>query len=117
MPWRGVLLTDAGIIRNRAKIAAIIDNARRVQALRETHGGFAAWLSVHHPRSKEAWLALFRQTFRFVGGEIVGEFLMSTGFLPGAHRAECPIYAQIKQLEPPWAVVDPAIFQAQPAKM
>jgi hypothetical protein len=31
------------------------------------------------------WVKLFKQTFRFTGGEIVGEFLMSIGYLPGAH--------------------------------
>src|SRR5579859_5868830 len=38
------LLADAGIIRNRLKIEAAIENARRVQALRASHGSFAAWL-------------------------------------------------------------------------
>ncbi len=36
------LLADPAIIRNRLKVAAIIENARRVQALRASHGGFAA---------------------------------------------------------------------------
>lgn len=37
-----------------------------------------------------------------MGGEIVGEFLMSIGVLPGAHDLDCPIYNQIKQLNPMW---------------
>ena len=96
------LLGDPGIIRNRLKVEAIIANARVVQSLRESHGGFAGWLDAHHPRDKAAWVRLFRQTFRFTGGEIVGEFLMSLGWLPGAHAANCPIGQRIEALNPPW---------------
>jgi DNA-3-methyladenine glycosylase I len=96
------LLSDAGIVRNRLKIAATIDNARRIQALRASHGSFDAWLEAHHPRSKEEWVKLFRATFRFTGGEIVGEFLLSLGYLPGAHEPDCPAYARILELSPPW---------------
>lgn len=91
------LLADAGIIRNRLKVMALIYNARQIQELRQTHGGFAAWLAAHHPRDKAAWIKLFRGTFKFVGGEIVGEFLMSLGLLPGAHRPDCPVYQKIKR--------------------
>lgn len=97
------LMADAGIIRNRLKIDAVIENARRIQVLRAEYGSFAAWLDAHHPRPKEQWLKLFKQTFRFTGGEIVGEFLMSLGYLPGAHRADCPIHHRICALNPPWA--------------
>jgi DNA-3-methyladenine glycosylase I len=76
------LLKDPGIIRNRLKIEAAIENAQRIQALRESHGSFAQWIDAHHPLSKEEWVKLFRKTFRFTGGEIVGEFLMSLGYLP-----------------------------------
>jgi DNA-3-methyladenine glycosylase I len=96
------LLADAGIIRNRLKIDAAIANAARILELRKSHGSFAGWLDAHHPRSKEEWVRLFKQTFRFTGGEIVGEFLMSTGYLPGAHVPACPVYARIARLEPAW---------------
>ncbi|GAB5469026.1 MAG: DNA-3-methyladenine glycosylase I [Rhodospirillales bacterium] len=99
---RARLLSDAGIIRNRLKVNAAIENARRIQALRQSHGGFQAWLDRHHPLEKAAWVKLFKQTFLFTGGEIVGEFLMSSGYLPGAHRADCPIYAKIEVLRPAW---------------
>jgi DNA-3-methyladenine glycosylase I len=99
------LLADTGIIRNRLKIGAATENARRLQALRQSHGSFAGWLDAHHPRSPEAWTKLFRQTFRFTGGQIVGEFLMSVGYLPGAHEPDCPIFARILKLAPPWARV------------
>ena len=97
------LLGDERIIRNRRKIGAIIENARRVKRLRDQHGSFARWIDIHHPRDKGAWVALFRQTFVFMGGEVVGEFLMSLGYLPGAHRSDCPTHAAIVALSPPWA--------------
>jgi DNA-3-methyladenine glycosylase I len=96
------LLGDAGIIRNRLKVEAAIENARRLQAIREAHGSFAAWLDRHHPLSKPQWVKLFKETFRFTGGEIVGEFLMSLGYIAGAHVPRCPIYTQIVALDPPW---------------
>ncbi|HKR19056.1 MAG TPA: DNA-3-methyladenine glycosylase I, partial [Stellaceae bacterium] len=96
------LLNDACIIRNRLKIEAVIENARRLKAIRASHGSFARWLDTHHPRSKAAWVKLFKETFRFTGGEIVGEFLMSLGYLPGAHVANCPVYARVLRLKPAW---------------
>jgi DNA-3-methyladenine glycosylase I len=100
---RARLLADEGIIRNRLKVDAVIDNARRIQQLRQSHGSFAGWLDAHHPRSKEEWVKLFKRTFRFTGGEIVNEFLMSTGYLPGAHRESCPVYAKVLASRPAWA--------------
>lgn len=85
------LLADAGIIRNRLKVNAAIENARRLQGIRNSHGSFNQWLAAHHPLDKPGWLKLFKQNFVFVGGEIVGEFLMSTGWLPGAHIPGCPV--------------------------
>lgn len=95
------LLNDAGIIRNRLKVDAAIHNAQVIQQLRE-QGGFAMWLDEHHPLTKEDWVKLFKKTFRFTGGEIVGEFLMSLGYLPGAHDEGCPTYKEIEALKPPW---------------
>jgi DNA-3-methyladenine glycosylase I len=97
------LLADPGIIRNRLKIEAVIENAKRLQGIRASHGSFAAWLDAHHPRSKERWVKLFRDTFRFTGGEIVNEFLMSLGYLKGAHVPSCPVHGEIAKLAPPWA--------------
>lgn len=97
------LMADAGIIRNSRKIAALIENARRIQALRQgPYGGFAGWISAHHPNTKEGWVKLFRRQFLFMGGEVVGEFLMSIGYLGGAHKMSCPVYAEIEKLSPPW---------------
>lgn len=101
-PDRARLLTDPGIVRNRLKVEAIVHNAGVIRELRASHGGFDAWLAAHHPLTKPEWVKLFKRTFRFTGGEITGEFLMSTGWLPGAHRADCPVQVRIDALAPPW---------------
>lgn len=92
------LLADAGIVRNRRKIEAVIENARRLLALRQTHGSFAAWLDAQTAATKEDWVRLFKKTFVFTGGEVVNEFLMSIGRLPGAHRADCPVQLRLDAL-------------------
>ena len=94
------LLGDAGIIRNRLKIAATIGNAQKIKALQKEFGSFKNWLDHHHPLSKEEWVKLFKKTFRFTGGEIVGEFLMSAGYLPGAHVEGCPIFKRLQKHKP-----------------
>lgn len=99
---RARLLQNAGIIRNRLKVDAAVENAKRILALRKTHGSFAAWLDAHHPLTKEEWVRLFKKTFVFTGGEITGEFLLSTGYLPGAHEKSCPVYARVMAAKPPW---------------
>lgn len=91
------LLADAGIIRNRLKVAAAIENAKRLIAIRQTHGSFKNWIDQHHPLAKPEWVKLFKKTFKFTGGEIVGEFLMSTGYLPGAHDDDCPVGRKIRR--------------------
>ena len=93
------LLGDPGIIRNRLKVHAAIHNAQVIQQLRASHGSFAAWLDAHHPRDKAEWVKLFKKTFRFTGGEITGEFLMSLGYLPGAHATDCPVYKRLQALK------------------
>lgn len=87
------LLSDKGIIRNKLKVKAAIYNANQILKLKESHGSFKNWLDSHHPLSHEDWVKLFKKTFKFTGGEITKEFLMSTGYLEGAHSPSCPIYA------------------------
>ncbi len=96
------LLADAGIIRNRLKIDAAIENARRILAIRESHGSLAKWLDAHHPQSAAEWQKLFKKTFVFTGGEIVRSFLLSTGYLRGAHVPSCPIFAKAAKKKPAW---------------
>ncbi|OSI16795.1 DNA-3-methyladenine glycosylase I [Neisseria dumasiana] len=97
------LLNDVGIIRNRLKIDAAIYNARQLLILRQKYGSFRNWLDQHHPRSLPEWTKLFKKHFKFVGGEIVNEFLMSTGYLQGAHKENCPIYSKVLAQKPKWA--------------
>jgi len=96
------LLSDAGIIRNKLKVNAAIVNAGRILEIQKEFGSFKNWLDEHHPRIKEEWTELFKKNFKFVGGEIVGEFLMSTGYLPGAHDEDCPVFTQVAKLRPAW---------------
>lgn len=99
------LMNDSGIIRNRLKINAAIENAKAVLALQKEYGSFQKWLEVHHPLSKEEWVKLFKKTFRFTGGEIVNEFLMSIGYLGGAHIPSCAVYSKILKKKPMWKML------------
>lgn len=99
---RSRLLGDPGIIRNQLKINAAIENARRIVGIRDSDGSFAKWLDANHPLAKDEWVKLFKKTFVFTGGEITGEFLLSTGYLPGAHAVTCPVYERIVKKHPPW---------------
>lgn len=97
------LVNDASIIRNKLKINAAIANAQAILQLQKNHGSFRAWLEQNSPKPKEEWVKLFKKTFKFTGGEIVNEFLMSTGHLPGAHEGSCEVYHHILDTEPVWA--------------
>jgi len=96
------LLNDAGIIRNRLKINAAIENARVILKLQKEFGSFEKWLEDNNPGSLEEWVKLFKKTFTFTGGEIVNEFLMSIGFLPGSHDKNCKAYSRIMEMNPMW---------------
>ena len=99
---RARLLADAGIIRNRLKVNAAIENAKRIQEVRKEYGSFKGWLDANRTLSKEDWIKLFKKTFVFTGGEIVNEFLVSAGYLAGAHDKDCPIYKRVASLRPAW---------------
>lgn len=96
------LLEDSGIIRNRLKVNAAIENAKTILKLQNEYGSFQNWLIHHHPKSKEEWVKIFKKTFKFTGGEIVNEFLMSIGYLSGAHTSDCQIYADVLKSNPMW---------------
>ncbi len=98
------LLNDPGIIRNRLKIDAAIQNSRIILHLQEEYGSFKSWLDKHHPLTIQEWTKLFKQIFKFTGGEIVNEFLVSTGYLPGAHIESCVKYREVLKLKPAWAI-------------
>lgn len=96
------LLSDPGVIRNRLKIQAAISNAQTVLHLQQEYGSFKDWLLAHHPQPLETWVKLFKKTFKFTGFEITKEFLVSTGYLEGAHRKECPIHEAVLSERPAW---------------
>ena len=100
------LMQDAGIIRNRLKIEAAIENAKTIKRIQKEFGSFKNWLDQHHPKTKEEWVKLFKQNFRFTGGEIVNEFLMSTGYLAGAHSEDCRMLKKVLREKPKWAHSD-----------
>ena len=97
-----LLLQDSGIIRNRLKILAAVANAQAFMQIQKEFGSFKKWIDHHHPKTKEEWVKIFKKTFKFTGGEIVNEFLMSTGYLPGAHVESCDIYQKVKKEKPAW---------------
>jgi DNA-3-methyladenine glycosylase I len=97
------LLSDAGIIRNKLKVNAAIHNAQQIQLLQKELGSFGKWLDHHHPKTKDEWVKLFKKTFKFTGGEITNEFLMSAGYLPGCHHEDCPVYKTALAANPKWA--------------
>jgi DNA-3-methyladenine glycosylase I len=90
------LMQNPGIVRNRLKINAAIVNAQKILELKAEFGSFKNWLDAHYPLTKAEWIKLFKKTFKFTGGEIVNEFLMSTGYLEGAHSPDCPIYEKVR---------------------
>jgi DNA-3-methyladenine glycosylase I len=94
------LMNDAGIIRNRLKINAAIENAKAILAIQKEFGSFKKWIDYHHPKAKDEWVNIFKKTFKFTGGEIVNEFLMSTGYLPGAHVESCKVYKRMVKAGP-----------------
>ncbi len=86
------LMHDEGVIRNRLKIHAAIYNAQKIREIQKEYGSFRMWLDLTAKelgQDKNFWLKEFKKNFKFVGGEIVGEFLMSISMLPGSHEEEC----------------------------
>lgn len=94
------LLSNAGIIRNKLKVNATVENAKRILLLKQEFGSFKNWLDIHHPLPLTDWVKLFKQNFLFTGPEIVKEFLMSTGYLPGAHTEACPTQQKVIKAKP-----------------
>lgn len=96
------LLNDPGIIRNKLKVNSAIENAKTIVALQKEFGSFEKWLEHHHPKELPEWMKLFKKTFKFTGGEIVNEFLMSIGYLKGSHDESCSVYHEILKHDPMW---------------
>ena len=96
------ILKDNEVIRMKRKIEAIIYNAKKIVSITEKHNSFKSFLDMHHPLTLNGWLSVFKSEFKFVGKEICKEFLMSTGYLKGAHEKSCPIYKKVIRENPMW---------------
>lgn len=97
------LMADPGIIRNRLKITATIDNARRIQKLRREYRSFAVGsMFIIHARARNG-RSCSRKPSASPAATSSTSSLMSLGYLDGAHDASCPIYARIATLDPPWS--------------
>ena len=74
------LRQDPAIIRNRLKIEGVIENARRIQALRQEHGTFCRWFYDILPGGEYPALQKeLRGAFKFMGPEISRMWLMAAG--------------------------------------
>lgn len=82
------LLADPSLIRNRAKIEAVIANARACLAIRARYGSFGAFLD-SLPPDVPAVTAELRKWFRFVGPTMVDSFLQAVGRIPPRHEPGC----------------------------
>ena len=92
------LLDDESIIRNRLKIHAVIHNAKLIKQIQKEYGSFAAWIEVHSSGklSAKEYVKIFKKRgFKFVGGEILKEFLQSIGYLPSPHDKDCFVNKEI----------------------
>lgn len=91
------LRENPAIIRNRLKILATIHNAKQVIGFHEASGSLYQWLTDQPWGELDEWVKCMRKHFKFMGPEIVNEFLMSIGLLPGAHRSDCPVHQKLQQ--------------------
>lgn len=107
------LLADPGIVRNRLKVAAAIQNARAFLQVQEAFGGFNdyIWQFVGGQPRKNAWRALSeipartpesdamskdlaRRGFKFVGSTICYAFMQAAGMV-NDHTVDCFRYEQV----------------------
>ncbi|MDA9161165.1 DNA-3-methyladenine glycosylase I [Crocinitomicaceae bacterium] len=86
------LMGNKNVIRHELKIRSIVYNAQQILEIQKEFGTFKNWIMLQNQISIENWVKLFKKNFKFVGKEIVKEFLSSNGILKGAHDKECPEY-------------------------
>lgn len=84
------LLSDKEIIRNRAKIFAVRENARAVRRVIAEHGSFFKYI-YSFKRAQALLVSLKRYGFVFVGPTMVESFMQSIGILD-AHEPGCFLY-------------------------
>jgi DNA-3-methyladenine glycosylase I len=112
---RRSLLANAGIVRNRLKIEAAIQNAKAFLAVQAEFGSFAkyAWSFVDHAPIQNAWQAfkqvpaktptsdalskdLQRRGFKFVGSTICYAFMQAVGMV-NDHLVGCFRHAELRK--------------------
>lgn len=110
------LLADAGIVRNRAKVAATIQNAKAYLALTADGQSFSSflWRFVDGAPIQNEWAsladapaktvrsdamskALLSAGFKFVGSTICYAFMQASGMV-NDHLVTCPRHAEVKRL-------------------
>jgi DNA-3-methyladenine glycosylase I len=105
------LLADAGIVRHRGKIEAVINNARRARELVKREGSLAAYIWRYEPQAKRSARAQVRSTsaesvalskdlkklgWAFVGPTTVYAFMQAMG-LVNDHAEECVIHSKVEK--------------------
>jgi DNA-3-methyladenine glycosylase I len=103
------LLADAGIVRHRGKIEAVINNARRARELVKREGSLAAYIWRYEPQAKRPARAQVRSTsaesvalskdlkklgWAFVGPTTVYAFMQAMG-LVNDHAEDCVIHPKV----------------------
>ncbi|WP_026677446.1 DNA-3-methyladenine glycosylase I [Fictibacillus gelatini] len=82
------LMQNAGIIRNRRKIEATIENAQRCHQLIREYGSLFSFFQ-QLPEGKEDKQKAMKATFKHVGLTTAESFLMATGLIPATHEEGC----------------------------
>ena len=105
------LLQDAGIVRHRGKIEAVINNAQRAQELIKQEGSLAAFVWRYEPAPKQLAKpqtvstspesialskALKKQGWKFVGPTTVYAFMQAMGLI-NDHVEDCVIRAKVEK--------------------
>ena len=86
------MMRNPQIIRHELKIRSIVYNAQQILQIQKEFGTFKKWILMNKQNSLDNWVKVFKKNFKFVGKEIVKEFLTSNGILNGAHDSNCPEY-------------------------
>ena len=82
------IIDHPDIIRNRRKIVATIDNAKRFMEIQSESGSFETWLRALQG-DEQALVAEVRKNFKFAGPSVARSFLHDVGRTPGHHEAGC----------------------------
>ena len=85
------LTLNTGVIRHRKKIESIVYNANQILLMHKNGISFSNWLESLKGKSLDECLIIFKKKFKFVGTEIVKEYLQAINIMEGAHDKNCKI--------------------------